>query len=648
MKRNLKPHRLGLLAAGVFAMLAGGAFAVDVPLPDGATELIEAEATPPKSTNTVINDDTASGGKAVESAKTWEPIFESDAFSGKDGKVTIWARYRGGPIQLKTEGGTKGELDWVWAKPGSFEWYKVGTYEAEVLGTKIRFIRGEADGLVAIDAIAYKLEAPAVGETPQDAGDVGITGEAAGGDRELPSAFPDPDAPAVDAELSIDWTATSHDVPQDLWGVSLFLIVKPDQSTDPAYVNWLTELRPSLVRVHSAEMTTQWWDAEKDEWNREAIRQCFEPHRDWLASGDVKLMMCAPYDWPASVLGQEQNSKYIPPDRYDAGMANFRELVTILTDELDLPITHWELTNEWDNTYEKLGKLDELWTVFNLLAQVAREASPDTQVGGPAFTWPKATWIDGLLDASGERLDFLSWHGYAAGQPTTPTPAVMARAARMGEHAAEVNEDLAERELEDVETYKTEFNVQWTWQPYERRHANSIGAAFLTSVIDELARHNVDGATVWHAMGNAYGLVDSEGNRRATGQLYLWGNRYGHGSASPFAFASDASTPTTQPATDVDNPGLAVLPLTHDDGTRTLVLANQTAGPIRLASAAKLLDTNATIRRLAVTADGGIVESDDDLDIELPGYSVTFLTTASGNEPVGKIDLPAQHRDFGF
>ena len=278
-------------------------------------------------------------------------------------------------------------------------------------------------------------------------------------------------------------------------------------------------------------MTGRWWDKEGDRWDTEEIRRCFEPHRGWLAQSGAKLMMCAPYDWPASVRGEAENGKYVAPDRLDAAAKNFRDLVTILVDDLKLPVTHWELTNEWDNAYEKLDKLPELWAVVNRLADEARSASPGTRVGGPALTWPKPVWVEGLLDDAGPKLDFVTWHGYAAGEPTTPNDALIERAGKMGEQAQYVQEELDERDLEDVETYKTEFNVQWTWRPYERRHANSVGAAFLVATVDELARAGVDGASVWHAMGDSYGLVDGQGRRRATGQLYLWANRYAHGQA---------------------------------------------------------------------------------------------------------------------
>ena len=129
--------------------------------------------------------------------------------------------------------------------------------------------------------------------------------------------------------------------------------------------------------------------------------------------------------------------------------------------------------------------------------------------------------------------------------------------------------------------------MQWTWRPYERRHANSVGAAFHVTLVPALARAGVDGAAVWHAKGNAYGLIDGDGRVRATGQLFLWANRYAHGETAPLT---------------TDAPGLAAAAVRLPGGGRTLLLANQTDGPVRLdADAAALLGGADSPRLLSIT-----------------------------------------------
>ncbi len=622
-----------------------------VALPDDAQQLIEAEHDKPSSTSDVVEVEGASGGKVVQSELEWEPVFQTDALAEVAGPVTLWIRYRGGPVQLKTVvDGQQIARDWSWDKPEVLKWRKLGVYETSELGTKVLFIRGKADGPVAIDCIAYKTvktEEEEVGDVPQNPGEAGIDKEATRGDAgTLPSASPDSGLPLQIVPLSVDWSTVEHDLPQELWGVSLFRIVHPVDSGDQNYVDWLATLNPVLVRVHSGEMTRRWWNADAEQWDKEAMRASFEPHRQFLEKPNLKLMICAPYDWPASVRNEAQDGKYLAPDRYDAGRQNFRDLLTILIDDLSLPVTHLELTNEWDNTYDKLDKLDELWPLVRMLADEARDIAPGLQVGGPAFTYPKPTWIHDLLDVAGEQIDFISWHSYASGQRTTSNEAVMARVAEIADEATLVLQELNDRGLTGVESYVTEFNVQWTWQPYERRHANSIGAAFQASLVLELAESGVDGGAVWHAMGNAYGLVDDSGSRRATGQLYLWANRYAYGQVAVFRLTGEVDH--AEPF-ELER-RLAVAPVTMPDGERTLFLVNQTAGPMRLSRTAEdIMDGNSNLRRLSITAEGAeVADMAPDEAVELPGYSVLLLTTAAMSEPLGRVDLNAQHTMYDF
>ena len=152
-----------------------------VELPKGATTLVEAEAAAPKSSVKSVEADGASGGKALESGREWEPVFESDKLAKLEGRVTVWVRHRGGPVQLKSVvGGEQTERDWSWASTEDFAWQKIGTYDAADLGERIILIRGQADGPVSVDCVAYSVEKPAgqakAADTPQNAADAGIGG----------------------------------------------------------------------------------------------------------------------------------------------------------------------------------------------------------------------------------------------------------------------------------------------------------------------------------------------------------------------------------------------------------------------------------------------------------------------------------------
>lgn len=44
-----------------------------------------------------------------------------------------------------------------------------------------------------------------------------------------------------------------------------------------------------------------------------------------------------------------------------------------------------------------------------------------------------------------------------------------------------------------METFLTEFNIQATWEPFERRHGNNVGAVFLASTVRRTALAGVSG-----------------------------------------------------------------------------------------------------------------------------------------------------------
>ncbi len=307
-----------------------------------------------------------------------------------------------------------------------------------------------------------------------------------------------------------------------------------------------------------------------------------------------------------------------------------------------VPVTHFEIFNEFDNTWEKDGRADELWPFFIRMVKAAREEASGAKVGGPALTWAKPEWVRGVLDAGGDQLDFISWHGYAGGKPTTPNNAVLARVDAFVDQAIFVKKELESRGLGRIETFLNEYNAQWTWQPYERRHANAIGAALQGAIITRLAQQDVTGLTVWHAKGNAYGLIDQDNNVRAPGQLFLLGRHL-----------------LTGQIADVSEFGgtglLDVLAVTDAQGKRSVMLVNRGEAAVVLPDAAALLGrtepgsppANGTVHR--IDADGWTtLPTAHPAARRLPGWSVTIYTEHPAPGRYGTVILPGQSREFDF
>ncbi|MEM6458305.1 MAG: hypothetical protein AAF710_02820, partial [Planctomycetota bacterium] len=485
-----------MFAAVIGSLIVAAAAAEEIERPEGL--LVEAESIEKAAVYArVIDADDALGGRAVTSPEPWRPLFRYALEPGElPERVTVHVRRRHGPIQLKARiDGKNKDLKWDWGKPAEFAWANLGTYNTADLGELIEIIRGNNANAPIVDAVVFadatatatpgKVNTPRNANAPQNAGDVGITGAAATGSDGLPPERPRAGLDPIDAAFSIDWSTPRGEVTAAHWGVAAYSTVDPRKADEPGYVAFLSALRPGLVRVHHAGMADLWSDAETRSWDVATIRRCLAP---LTQLPDTKLMVtfCG---WPSWF----SDSKAIPPEKYDAGEQLVRDWVRAVREASPVPVTHVEVFNEFDNTWAKAGRLDELWPFFARVVQAVRDEAPGAKVGGPALTWAKPEWVGGVLDAAGPRIDFLSWHGYAGGEPTTPNDKVLARAAAFAEQADAVARQLERRGLGDVETYLNEYNVQWTWQPYERRHANAIGAALQASVIARLARRGVTG-----------------------------------------------------------------------------------------------------------------------------------------------------------
>ena len=592
----------------------------------------------------VIDVAEASGGKAVTSTEDWHPLFRYELEPDDlPERVTIHVRRQHGPVQLKARvDGKNKDLKWDWGKPGELKWASLGTYDLAQLGDRIEIIRGQGDQDPVVDAVVFadaSAGAPKARQpqpnanTPQNAGDVGITGGAAAGSSILPPERPNASLPATSAKVSVDWSNTVGQIDAGHWGVAAYSMVNANEANEPGFVAFLTTLQPGLVRVHHAGMPQKWSDEATRSWNVEAIRNSLAPMAQ-LPDAELMVTLCG---WPTWF----SESKAVAPEKYDEAEELVRAWVRAVREASPVPVTHFEIFNEFDNTWEKAGRADELWPFFVRMVNAAREEASGAKIGGPALTWAKPEWVRGILNTGGDQIDFISWHGYAGGKPTTPNDKVLDRVNAFAQQSAFVKKELDTRGLGHVETYLNEYNVQWTWQPYERRHANAIGAALQASIIARLARQDVTGLTVWHAKGNAYGLIDKDNRLRAPGQLFLLGRHHLTGQIALMSGLAEDML-------------LDVLPVTDAQGKRSVMLGNRDEAAGDLGDAAAMLGRSepgsasvATLHR--IDADGWTtLPTSHPAAATLPGWSVTIITEHPGQGRFGTVQLPGQQQAFDF
>lgn len=544
----------------------------------------------------IVADTDASDGKAVSNSQPYQPMLIADVPAGKD-PLTIWIRHKGGPIQLKTisSDGKQTERDWVWATPSRWAWSRVGRYARADLAQQILLMHGPDSSPVQLDCVVLSSDPDA--HPKQYKSD---------GARDLPSAVPDDQAAPQEIEVSVQWDHGLVPMSQMLWGVNDYEICTPASAADPVFSEHLKSISPGLIRIHFGGLTDAWTNPATRSWDFDKIKTGF----DSLAAGygNAKIMFNIP-SWPSWLASPKDG--VLPAENQDEFVALVGQLVDGLRDRVKRPVQYFELLNERDGDYDRAGKINELWQLHNRLYAEIKKHDPNARVGGPALTWPKPAWVDSFLAACGNNIDFVSWHNYASGEPTTPNDEVFDRSAEFGKNARYVLDQAARLVPgKKLQFFLSEYNIQWTWSPIEARHGNNIGAVFDALVLHQAAIEGLDGVAAWHAKGHAYGLIDGDNTLRPAGQLYAWGNQYMRGSMAA--------------ATVSDSQLVDAWAVVQPDGSHSLMLTNRSDHTLTLRLGKPLMDTaSATVLRL--DSKGVAEEAGSGGLLSLPGYSVTLV-----------------------
>ncbi len=428
--------------------------------------------------------------------------------------------------------------------------------------------------------------------------------------------------------IELNWATSAGKIDSSLWGVADYEIQSPENVSDEGYTQYMQKIDPALIRIHRSTLASKWTSAETETWDSAYIVECFNAAK--LAYGDAKVIYNPIPKWPdwlseENVANTEVENKIIEL---------FASIARIVKNS-DIRVDYWELFNERDNSYDDAGQMNSLYNFYNRAYDTIKTVLPEAKIGGLAFTHPSSTWISGFLSKCEGRYDFISWHNYSNGPDNKPNNYVLLtdRVASIELQAKGVINQLKSRNLQDkVETFLTEFNIQWSWDPIEERHANFAGAMFEACVINRLAYLGVSGVTVWHNKGNAYGLIDANNNMRATGILYSWGNRY---------LTGNRPTIVEQPGNDK----IEVIATQNTNGNQSVLLINKQATSVSI-SVSSLAIPGESLRVLVIDEQSYMpypISIVNDI-IELAPMSATLVT----NAPVSDIVKPSKPELSGF
>ncbi len=554
--------------------------------------LVEAES---GTAGEVIEDNSASGGKAVTRQGDWQPLVSLPVPAGDNFK--IWVRHKGGPFALKSTIGGKTQDNWKWDKPTDWKWTDAGNFQRATLGEKLTIIRNNDNAnTLTIDAVVF---APVVIPT-------------------LPPFEPDENLAPLVINAAIDWNKKIGSITPLHWGINDYEILNPQNAADEKFQAFLKEQNFALIRIHNGGFSDLWTDKNTRSWDVEKIKVGFAASSGY---GDAKIMLNVAR-WP----GWFSVNSTLTTEQEDEFAALVGQLAQIMRDDVKHPIAYWELLNELENNYEKEGKLDDLWRLFNKVAHAVKTVDPNAKIGGPAFTWPNPKWIEGFLKNCAGHIDFMTWHNYASGDIYESNEVVFEKAGHIKSLASDAIA-LVQKYAPDrkIETFLSELNVKWTWDPFERRHANNVGAIFMASSIKNVALTGITGITQWHVKGNAYGMIDAQNNRRPPAYLYGWSKQFLTGDIA-------------QSKSD-DEKLLEILPIVRADGSRALLLMNKAPRTIKLAQFKALFPNAKSAQRIDATttqkpengpakiALNDAVLAPEDAFLALPGYSLTLISS---------------------
>ena len=529
------------------------------------------------STGTVVDAPNASGGKAVKSDADWQPLVSIPLPAGEAWKV--WVRRKGGPFTIKTKSGDR----WNWNKPAGFEWQEGDVFTRDELGGKSLVI-GRNDGGAQADSVVID----AVVLAPATV-------------KPLPADAPDAAAKPQKVDASVDWSRSLGTISPLQWGINEDEIYQTDAG-GATYQKLLANLDAPLIRLHNAGSSDAWTNAQTRDWDVAKIKAGVANSTGY---GDARVMLNIA-NWPSWL----SKSETLEADRVPEFAALCARLMKVMRDDVKQPVAYWEITNELDGKYEKAGKLDDLWKLYNAVAAAMRKEDAKAKLGGPALTWAKPEWVEGFLKNCPD-TQFLSWHNYGTGDLYETNAEIYRKVeTNVGANARTALELV--KKYDDgrkLETFLTETNVKYTWDPLERRHQNAVGSVFHALVVKEMAQDGVTGVLLWSQRGQAYGsLIDGADKTHPSYTLYQWGPKYLSG--------------TLANATSGDTSALEIMPITGKNG-KAVLLINKTDHTLQIGAASALLPGVKSAQRIDSDGFQAQVAAGD---LSLPGYSLTLLT----------------------
>ena len=363
------------------------------------------------------------------------------------------------------------------------------------------------------------------------------------------------------AQIEVDWNTAVAESTPFVFGSNDYEITILEKAQDPVFQKLLVDLNIPLIRIHHSQLSDRWTDLASKSWDEATIKACY----DASYSYNPTLVQNIPR-WPEWMATEGED--LLSPSEYDNYATFCAELVNILNQKQQRQIVYWEPINELEKRYEKAGKLNDLWQIYNQAAEAMKAQDPNIKVGGPALTWDNEQVLAQFLQNCGANVDFISWHRYATGNPEMSTDELMSRTYNYNQQVRKFR-SVASKYIPErkIPLFLSEYNINYSWKSGEKRQNTQIGAVWFASVLKHLAESGIEMATSWHLKDGIYGMIDPRNNLRPASTVFAWGNRYLTG---------------TVVDTDSDHAQVESLAVNQEPGKRSLLLINKSSETVRV------------------------------------------------------------------
>jgi Glycosyl hydrolases family 39 len=355
-------------------------------------------------------------------------------------------------------------------------------------------------------------------------------------------------------EVGVDWSKIVVESTPFVFGSNDFQVTNISNAKDPVYRSQIAQLGFGLIRIHHAGLSNSWTDPISRTWDITKIKEIYDAYLLTRAT----IIQNIP-GWPMWMRLDEKG--LLHPSEYDNYAVFCATLVDIINNRLGRQVIYWEPLNEQDVAYQKAGRINELWQIYNRVAQAMKAKDQRIKVGGPGLTWDEPIRLGSFLQACGPNVDFISWHRYASGNVNVSTATLMSFTPRYGEQVRMLRR-VAVQNIPNrrIPLLLGEYNINYSWKSGENRQNTHIGAVWFASALKHLAEAGVDMATSWNLKDGIYGLIDHRNQPRLAATVFAWAIKYLTGSVM---------------ATNSNNSFVEAMAVQQVGGKRSLLLINK-------------------------------------------------------------------------